>query len=225
MRTSFGVDADVVLLGVVGDVIRRKGLNYLIDSLPRIISAVPNVRLLVVGRQDEPFADQVKAQVQRLRLEHRVIWEAPRDDIPEVMSALDLYVLPSNEETLPLSAIEAMASGLPVVASGVGGLSECVVPGVTGNIVPPANPGALATAIIDLLSDPQRRADWGTAGKHRVAEHFSVESQLPRIENALALVVREATQRISQDDQPGADAAADARYYQFTLPRKGLKRT
>ncbi len=119
-----------------------------------------------------------------------ITWTGHRNDVDEILAALDLYVLPSLEESLPLSVLEAMASGLAVVASAVGGIPECVTSGETGLLVPPARSDRLAAAIVELLGDPARRRRFGDAGRRRMQEQFTAESQAPSIEAAFARVIR-----------------------------------
>ena len=113
-------------------------------------------------------------------------WTGQRPDVHAIMAALDLYALPSLEESFPLSILEAMAAGLPVVATTVGGVPECVADGETGLLVPPADSDRLADAIIQLATDPLRRTEMGRAGRRRVLERFSAESQTRCIEEVFA---------------------------------------
>jgi glycosyltransferase involved in cell wall biosynthesis len=191
VRQSLGIGAETPLLGIVGNVIPRKGLLYLVRALPQILAAVPDARLLVVGgRERGVYAGRVRAAAGQCGVGDAILWTGHRGDIDELLAALDLYVLPSLEESLPLSVLEAMAAGLPVVASAVGGIPECVVAGETGLLVPPARSEPLAGAIVELLTDPARRRRFGEAGRRRVQERFSAESQAPSIEAAFARVIR-----------------------------------
>jgi glycosyltransferase involved in cell wall biosynthesis len=99
-----------------------------------------------------------------------------RSDVGELLADADVFVLSSRSEGMPLSILEAMAVGLPVVASSVGGIPELVRDGETGRLVPPGNEEALAAALRETLSDPELRARLGAAGRQRVMEHFSVEA-------------------------------------------------
>jgi glycosyltransferase involved in cell wall biosynthesis len=154
--------------------------------MPSIRAAIPNARLLVVGSQQSEYAAEVKIEAERLQVEDRIIWAGSRNDIHRVLAALDLYVLPSREENLPLSILEAMASGCAVVASAVGGVPECVLDQQTGLLVPPADPAALAQAVIRLLHDAQLREEFGVAGQQRVQAHFSRDGQVDQIERIFA---------------------------------------
>jgi len=125
---------------------------------------------------DGPDRPAVESEVRRLGMESVVRLAGERNDVAELLAAADLFVLSSRSEGLPLSILEAMAAGLPVVASSVGGVPELVVDGETGLLVPPDDPHALAAAIERLLDDSALRRRLGAAGRTRVWEHFDLAS-------------------------------------------------
>jgi glycosyltransferase involved in cell wall biosynthesis len=182
LRAQLNLPEDALVLGCIGDVIPRKGLIHLIGALPRIIAAVPNTRLLCVGHEQRDYAARCRSAAEQLGVAPYITWTGSRSDIDIVMASLDVYVLPSLEENLPLSILEAMASGRPVVATAVGGIPECVVAERTGLLVPRGAEEALAEAVIRVLADPALRNSLGRSGRQRVSEGFSVDSQIARIE-------------------------------------------
>ena len=192
MRQSLGCDAATPLLGVVGNVIPRKGLIHLVRAMPNILAAAPAARLLVVGGQEQSdYGQKVRAEAEKIGIAGRLAWlgyraEPPRN--PRV--ALDLFVLPSLDEGLPLAVLEAMAAGLAVVATAVGGVPECVISGETGLLVPPGQSGPLAAAIIELRGDAARRRRMGEAGRRLVLARFGFENQINRVEAVLARAMR-----------------------------------
>ena len=190
VRSSLGLRDENLLLGIVGDVTERKGLIHLVGALPQILEKAPQARLLVIGKEDKAYVERVRATGEQLGVSNNVLWLGSRDDVPEILAALDLFVLPTLEETMPLSVLEAMAAGLPVVATRVGGIPECVDNGVTGLLVPPADEDPLAETISMLLGNPLLRQAFGEAGQARIGEYFSLESQVSRIETVLANVAR-----------------------------------
>ncbi|MCR4415754.1 MAG: glycosyltransferase family 4 protein [Thermoguttaceae bacterium] len=193
VRAEWGVEASWPLVGAVGNVIPRKGLIYLVRALPEVLSAVPEARLVIVGREiSRSYLARLKSLADEIGVASRIVWAGHRTDVPRVLAALDLCVLASLEESLPLTLLEAMAAGLPVVATAVGGVPECIRPGQTGLLVRPGNSGELARAIVHLLSDPAQRRALGDAGAVWVREQFSPEAQTARIEAALARVARPA---------------------------------
>ncbi|MBI4560759.1 MAG: glycosyltransferase, partial [Candidatus Rokubacteria bacterium] len=145
-------------------------------------------RFLVVG--DGELRSRLEAQVRALGLDSRVHFLGWRSDLPRVYADLDLVLLTSANEGLPVSVIEAMAAARPVVATRVGGVPDLVEDGVAGLLVPPGNPGALAEAIVTLLADPERRRDMGEAGRKRVHPAFSASRLLADIDHVYSALLR-----------------------------------
>ena len=129
---------------------------------------------VIVG--DGPDRPELASEARRLGLESVVQLAGERNDVPELLAASDIFVLSSRSEGLPLSILEAMAAGLPVVATTVGGVPELVLEGETGLLVPPGDPQALAGAIERLLDDSTLRGRLGAAGRIRVEERFDLVS-------------------------------------------------
>lgn len=185
-RARFGIDPDAPLIGAIGTVIPRKGLVHLVRALPRVLAAMQNARLLVVGDQPGRHAADLRHMAAALGVGTSIVWAGRVSGSATILAALDVLVLASIEEPFGLVAGEAMAAGLAVVATAVDGVPECVSDNQTGVLVPPADSTALADAIIALLRDPERRRQLGAAGRRRVREHFAPETQVPRIEAVLA---------------------------------------
>ena len=188
LRAELGIDRDALLLGVVGDLMPRKGMLHLVKAIPTIAAAVPSVHVLSIGYREKEYTDRVRETAFQLRVADRLTFAGPRPDVAPLLSAMDAFVLPSLEETLPLAILEAMASGLPVVATTVGGIPECVVDGQTGRLVPPGNSARLAEALSELLLDDELRRRWGAAGRERIRQHFSRASQVTRWEEVFRRV-------------------------------------
>ena len=130
---------------------------------------------LLVG--DGPDRASVEAEVRRLGLQDAVALAGTRDDVPELLARADVFALSSRSEGAPLSILEAMAAGLPVVSSQVGGVPELVVDGETGLLVPPGDPAAMAAALGRLLADAGLRRRLGAAGRERAQRCFDVRRQ------------------------------------------------
>jgi glycosyltransferase involved in cell wall biosynthesis len=194
-RTQLGVAADAPLVGTIGTVIPRKGVDHLVRAWARVVADIPGARLLVVGDEPGAYAADLRRMAGTLGIGDSIIWAGRRLDIPEVLAALELFVLASVEEPFGLVLGEAMAAGLPVVATAVGGVPECVVAGETGLLVAAADPPALAAAIIALLRDPAQRRRFGAAGRRRVGERFIADTQVPRIEAVLARAAARSTRQ------------------------------
>ncbi len=191
-RQSLGVSEQTPLLGIVGDVYRRKGHLYVVRAMPEILAAVPDARLVIVGNAVPQYRARVLREARRFGISDRIIWTGYRKDIPVVMKSLDVCISAALEEALGLTMPEAMAAGRAVVATNVGGLPENVVDGETGILVPPAKPPALAEAIVRLLTDPVGRAALGRAGQRWVRERYRAGRDVDRIEQIFSQVVNPA---------------------------------
>jgi sugar transferase (PEP-CTERM/EpsH1 system associated) len=150
-----------------------------------------DARLMIVG--DGPLRTELEAEIVRLGIGDRVWLAGERADVPDVMRAMDLFVLPSRAEGISNTVLEAMASGLPVVATAVGGNPELVAHGRTGLLVPPSDPQALADALAHYLVHPERRRQHGAAGRRRVEAEFSLERMVAGYER----LYRDALERAS----------------------------
>jgi glycosyltransferase involved in cell wall biosynthesis len=153
----------------------QKGLPYLL----RAAAELPAVQFVLAGEGGERPA--LEAEIRALGLEDRVRLLGHRHDAAALLGACDVFVLPSLFEGLPVSVLEAMAAGRPVVATAVVGTTEAVVDGVTGLLVPPRDPAALARAISRLLEDPELARRLGAAGRARVEERFSADAMAHRV--------------------------------------------
>jgi glycosyltransferase involved in cell wall biosynthesis len=154
---------------------RHKGHTYLIEAAKRL----PRAAFLFVGEGPERAA--LEAQAREAGVGERVHFLGYRDDVPDLLAACDVFALPSLYEGLPLSVMEAMAAGKPVVASAIGGTDEAVVHGETGLLVPTRDPDALAEAIGACLSDREMARRFGEAGSKRARREFSAESMVQQI--------------------------------------------
>jgi len=188
-RNEVQADDQTVLIGIVGDVIPRKGIDTLVEALPRLTEDSRSFRLLAIGKERMGFAPTVRRLAERLGVADRITWLGEREDVAEILTALDILALPSREEQTPMAVLEAMAAGLPVVATRVGGLPECVEDGETGRLVPAGNPIELAAALRPLIDESELRARWGAAGRRRVEQHFSPNSQVAKIETLYQQVI------------------------------------
>ncbi|MGH7324560.1 MAG: glycosyltransferase family 4 protein [Candidatus Rokuibacteriota bacterium] len=166
-------------VGLVANVRGSKGHRYFLEAAREIVRGRPDARFLVVG-DGVGFAD-VRRQVQEMGLGSSVIMTGFRRDIPEVMAALDVLVLPSTRsEAVSQVILQALAVGTPVVGTTVGGTPEVVRDGENGRLVPPADGPALATAILALLDDPARARAMGSAGQALVHARYSIDATMAR---------------------------------------------
>jgi glycosyltransferase involved in cell wall biosynthesis len=154
----------------------QKGLEFLL----RAAAMLPEATFVIAG--DGPARSILAAQAESAGLADRVRFLGSRRDVPDLLAACDVFVLPSLIEGLPLSVLEAMAAARPVVATRVPGTDETVVDGETGMLVPPRDPEALAHAIRSVLSDPERASRFGSAGRARVLGDFSTRRMVSAVE-------------------------------------------
>jgi glycosyltransferase involved in cell wall biosynthesis len=161
----------------------HKGHRYLLDAAKRVRRAIPEVRFVLVGRG--PLEPELRRQASELGLDGTLVFAGYRADAPRVASAFDLFVLSSVYEGLSIALVEAMALGLPAVVTAVGGLPEVVEHGQQGLVVQPADPGAIADAVLSLLADPGRRQRLGEAGRRRAGQ-FDIRRAAGRMEEVYA---------------------------------------
>ena len=165
-------------MGVLARLIPLKNIEGVINATARLASMGIEVQTEIAG--SGPSEPGLRDLIAGLNVGGRVRMLGWRSDVDKLLASWDLLVIPSFEEGLPLSALEAMAAARPVLASRVGGLSELVVDGVTGRLVPPGDTDALVCCIAELASDRQRLAQMGGEGWKRVRTHFSVELMVRR---------------------------------------------
>ncbi len=190
VRTSLEISDDCFLLGVISDYLPRKGQIYLIQALPKLIQTIPGIRLAMAGSIRTPaYYSKVRASAKELGVEEYILWLGQRRDIPDLLQALDLYLLVSLDEMFPVGALEAMAAGRPVIATSVGGTPECNAVPNSIYLIPPASPDSIAEAVLKLYSDKMQREALGRKGAETVRDHFSVERQTDCIENVFTKVI------------------------------------
>jgi glycosyltransferase involved in cell wall biosynthesis len=173
---SLGLEGDVLLVGVVAQLIERKGHRFLLDALPAVVARHPDVRLVFFGKG--PLAGRLQERIDAQGLARHVRLAGFRDDLPGVLPCLDLLVHPATMEGLGVSLLQASAAGVPIVASNVGGIPEVVRDGVNGRLVPPADVPALTTASLELLADAALRARFAEAGRDLVRREFSTDQMV-----------------------------------------------
>lgn len=176
-----------VLIGCTGRLDRQKGFATLIEAMKLLKRAETGARVVILG--EGPERRHLEQLVRRHELEKTVMLPGERPDIASWLSAFDVFCLPSMWEGLPNSLLEAMALGLPVVASGVDGVPEAVENGKNGLLVPPGDAAALAKAIKSLVTDPAKRAALGAAAHADIAEKFTLRRMIGEYEAAYSAVL------------------------------------
>lgn len=172
IRREFGLDDSTFMVGTVARLQRVKGVGCLIEAAKHIVESVSDARFLIVG--DGPQKAELEHKVKQLDLSSRFIFAGTRGDVPAILSALDLFVLPSLSEALGIAVIEALLMRVPVVATNVGGVPEIVKSGETGLLVPPKDPIRLGEAIAYMHSNRDGAIAMARAGERRVREMFEI---------------------------------------------------
>ncbi|UVE52439.1 glycosyltransferase (plasmid) [Haloferax larsenii] len=180
LRAELGLDADARLVGVVSRLVERKGQRDLIDAWPGIRRAHPDAHLVLVG--DGVLRDEFADLAVDRGVSNSVHFLGTRDDVPNVLADLDLFAFPSHWEGLPGALLEAMAAGVPIVATDIPGNDELVTDGETGVLVPAHDPAALCGAISGVLAHPSQAERYGRAAQADAVDRFGLDRMVSEFE-------------------------------------------
>jgi glycosyltransferase involved in cell wall biosynthesis len=187
VRTQLGLHDDEGMLLATGNLTSVKGHRYLLEAVQKVAARGLQLKCFIAGRGE--LEDDLKRQIQALGLEGRVFLLGYRKDIPALLSAADLFCMPSLNEAFGYSLVEAMAAELPVVASAVGGIPEVLRHEHEGLLVPPGDSDALAAAIERLWHQPELRKNMGAEGAATVKQRFDLSIMLRQTEQLLKLLL------------------------------------
>ncbi len=174
LRAELGLKDGDRVAALVGRFAARKGHNFALRALETVGDRVPGIKMVFAG--DGELESDLKEEADRLHVADRVVFAGFRRDVPALLAASDVLILPSEDECLPLVILEAMASGLPVIATDVGGISEAVADGVTGVLIRPRDAEGLAAALVSVLGDRERAKQMGAEGLTKVRAEFGLEA-------------------------------------------------
>ncbi|MEA2031888.1 MAG: glycosyltransferase family 4 protein [candidate division Zixibacteria bacterium] len=181
LRQDIGITTDDIIIGNVANFRTPKGHQYLIEAAGIICRELPQVKLLLIGEEgDGTIKSMINNKISALGIKPQVKSLGFRTDIPQLLYLMDIFVLASISEGLPLSVVEAMAAAKPVVVTDVGGLSEVVTNNENGYLVPPADPKKLAERLITLAKDKKLRQTMGEHGRWVVQAEFSMEKMIDK---------------------------------------------
>jgi len=169
-----------ILIGTIANLRLVKGHQYLLKAIPTVLEGIPSTKFLIVGQG--PLRKDLEQLAKRLKITKNVIFTGYQKNIAEILAKLTLFVLPSIREPLGICLLEAMATGLPVVATNIGGIPEVVKDRETGLLVPPKNPEILAHAILTLLQNREKAKNMAIAGRRRVEEKFNLKIMVRKTE-------------------------------------------
>jgi glycosyltransferase involved in cell wall biosynthesis len=179
VRAELGIPARCPVIGTVANFGPGKGFEHILEAAPRLKQRFPDIRFLFVGemlKNRKSYWSYIMRRTGELGLSENVLFAGRRQDIPQVMRALTIYVQASETEACPMAVLEASASGLPVVATKVGGTPEVVDDEKTGLLVPSKCPSAIADAVTHLLDHPELAQKMGMAGVERMHKVFSLDA-------------------------------------------------
>jgi glycosyltransferase involved in cell wall biosynthesis len=178
VRKELGIDEKQSVIGTVGNLYSVKGHTYLLKAFAIIKNRFPSAVVVIAGRGG--LLDKLQKESADLNIQNNIRFLGFREDIHDLLQAMDVFVLPSISEGLPLSALEAMASKKPVVATDVGGMPEVVMNGQTGFTVPSKNPKSLAEKIMFLLENKNLADEMAEKSRNRVEKEFALENMVSR---------------------------------------------
>lgn len=194
VRAELGLHQTQTVIGTVGRLVWEKGYRELFAAAETLCRHHPEIRFLVVGPAEEgQQRDAVpEEEIKKLARRGYITFAGHRDDMPELYAAMDLFVLASYREGIPRALMEAMAMGLPVIATNIRGVRELVEDRVSGLLIAPRNSATLAEAIEGLLRDPHRRTALGRAAQCRAQTHFSEKAVHERFLAILQRIMQNA---------------------------------
>ena len=171
LRKSFGLNESNKIIGTIGSLTEEKGHIYLLEAARKVIDVVPECRFLIIG--DGGQRQFLQEKTAHLWLSEKILFAGSRKDVPEILSMLDAFVLPSIKEGLPMALLEAMASKVPVIATSVGAIPNVIEDGINGLLIPPKNSDAISEAINKMLSNGDSAKEMELKGFEKVRDHYS----------------------------------------------------
>jgi L-malate glycosyltransferase len=179
VRNEFGLDSNDRVIGTAGRMVPVKGYDLLLEAAAMMLDSQPSVRFLLAG--DGPERTALERKCRDLHLDAKVQFIGFRDDITDIINCLDLFVMSSHHEGIPMVLLEAMALKKPVVCTSVGGIKEIVEDGISGLLVEPGDARRLAESCLSMLDDSELRMKLGTAARKRISDEFSTGMQKKRL--------------------------------------------
>ena len=174
VRRALNLPDSAAVIGSVGRLTEQKGYHVLLNAIPAVLRQQPHARFVIVGMGEAAAA--LQSQAQQLGVADAVHFTGARSDVEQLLAALDIFVSSSLWEGLPTVLLEAMAAGVPVVATRVSGNVELVQPGQTGLLVPPSDPDALAEGLCWALGQREAMQSMAANARKQVRQHFSIEA-------------------------------------------------
>jgi glycosyltransferase involved in cell wall biosynthesis len=194
IRRELKIEGKTKLIGCIGRIIPEKGQKSFLLSIPGVIKKYPEAFSLIIGDvflKEEAYKEELLEIIKKNGLEERIKFMGFRKDIGDVIRSLDLVIFPSvAQEAFPLSVLEAMALGKPVIASNIGGVSEMIEDGITGMLIEPNHPEQITDRILHLLSNQEIYSSIAQKAKEVVTERFSLQKYVAAMEEAFTRALR-----------------------------------
>lgn len=187
-RLALGLPPQALVVGTVGRFVPIKGQHFVLEAAQRVLQVLPQTMFVFVG--DGELSTVLQTRASALQIDHAIRFLGWRDDVADILPLLDLFVLTPLNEGMGKVLVAAMAAGLPIVASRVGGIPDLVEHGINGLLVPPASVGPLAEALLTLLTDANARDRMGAQDRQR-AQHYTVEAMVTRIDALYRQLLRD----------------------------------
>ncbi|MFQ5812350.1 MAG: glycosyltransferase family 4 protein [Anaerolineae bacterium] len=198
LRRELGLAAEDKLIGIVARLVPIKNHRLFLQAAKVVAEAVPQARFLVVG--DGKLREELEAYARDLGLDGSVLFTGWRRDLPRLYADLDVVALTSINEGTPVSLIEALAAGVPVVATAVGGVPDVVADGETGYLVEAGDAKGMAEAIIELLRSPEKAREMGQKGREVVYPKFAVQNLIANVEGIYTELLRQKSINFQNDE-------------------------
>jgi glycosyltransferase involved in cell wall biosynthesis len=189
VRRSLDITDDYPIIGTIGRLVYQKGLSYFLKAAELVYSVKKQVRFVIIGHG--PEETNLKHLAESLGISHVCMFPGLRFDIARLLSTFDVFVLPSVLEGLPRTIIEAMAMKRPIVATNIDGVREQLRDNITGLLVPPADPKALAVAILNILDDQNKAEHLGSEARKDAQRLFDLKNTLARVERIYEKVLHQ----------------------------------
>lgn len=190
-KKKYNLNPKDTLIGTVGRISREKGHKYLLEAAKIVIQQHPDVKFLIVGEGE--IRAELEIYAKSLGIFDNVIFTGYYKNLSEALAVMDLFVIPSLTESLPLAVLEAMAAGKPVISTNVGGIPEIIIHGETGLLVRPQNGMELANSIITMLNNNDLLFKMAKKGKELVNTEFSIHNFIEQTENLYSNIIRNHT--------------------------------
>lgn len=190
-KKALGLPAETAVIGTVARLVQRKGIDILLRAFAMVSRHHHQARLVIVG--DGPLGDELRALARELKIADSISWLGFQSDAVKWLQIMDVFAFPSRLEGVPNAVLEAMAVGLPIVATTIGGVTDLLEEGGTGALIPPDDPDAMAGELDRLLGDPSFRADLGGRARKRAVEVFALPGSISRLIDLYSSLEKGAT--------------------------------